>query len=48
MFDTKDEAQEAALQSVTDSRALLLALLPTDLAATATEWPAPIVSTWNA
>ncbi|MFE6056930.1 hypothetical protein ACFQ6N_39850 [Kitasatospora sp. NPDC056446] len=48
MFDTKDEAQEAALQAVADGRALLVSLLPADLAATAAEWPGPIVNAWDA
>jgi hypothetical protein len=48
MFDTKDEAQEAALKAVADSRSLLLALLPADLAATTDEWPEPIVNAWDA
>ncbi|MFJ9946287.1 hypothetical protein [Kitasatospora sp. NPDC091207] len=48
MFDTKDEAQEAALKAVADGRSLLLALLPADLAATAEEWAEPTVSAWDA
>ncbi|MEV7924791.1 hypothetical protein [Kitasatospora sp. NPDC088779] len=48
MFNTKDEAQEAALKAAADSRSALLTLLPADLAATATEWPEPVVSTWDA
>ncbi|MBW1601728.1 hypothetical protein JJV70_06300 [Streptomyces sp. JJ66] len=48
MFDTQDEAREAALKAVADARATLIALLPSDLAATAAQWPEPTVSVWDA
>lgn len=48
MFDTKDEARQAALKSVAASRTALIALLPADLAAKAEAWPEPIVSVWEA
>ncbi|MGF1430434.1 hypothetical protein [Kitasatospora sp. LaBMicrA B282] len=47
MFESKDDAQKAALKAIADGRASLLAVLPADLAATAGEWPEPIVATWD-
>lgn len=48
MFDTKDEAREAALKAVAESWSLLLAILPANLVETAAEWPEPIVNIWDA
>ncbi|WP_316521926.1 hypothetical protein [Kitasatospora brasiliensis] len=48
LFDTKEEAQEAALQAITEGRSTFLALLPADLAATAVMWPEPTVNVWDA
>ena len=47
MFDTKDEARQAALKAVAEGRALLVALLPADLAAMAEQWPEPTVTSWD-
>lgn len=47
LYDTAEEAKQAALRHVREARADLRTLLPAELVADAESWPDPVVNFWE-